>query len=225
MEDLRGKTPAAAGPRGDLSHRGTSSRATSRSSTRSTTSSTRRRSRVHRAGAAQRQARPRRSPKEGVNVFPELQPEITYDVFNLDMNDRRASQSRGRTIRPSAWHILRRAMVMAHDPRRRRSTVVAQEPGRSPPRRRCRRASSATFDRGHSSAVAYQDFDPARAESAASTCSATSTATATAGARQPDGKPLMVKNLQVHLRQPGESATCRSSGPSPWPTIGIRIDA
>ena len=51
--------------------------------------------------------------KEGVNVFPELQPEITYDVFNLDMFvGKRANPVGGYTPERVA---LRRAMVMAHD--------------------------------------------------------------------------------------------------------------
>jgi ABC-type transport system substrate-binding protein len=51
--------------------------------------------------------------KAGVNVFPELQPEITYDVFNLDDQvNKQPNPVGGYTPERVA---LRRAMVMAHD--------------------------------------------------------------------------------------------------------------
>jgi ABC-type transport system substrate-binding protein len=51
--------------------------------------------------------------KAGVNVFPELQPEITYDVFNLDDQvNKEPNPVGGYTPERVA---LRRAMVMAHD--------------------------------------------------------------------------------------------------------------
>jgi ABC-type transport system substrate-binding protein len=51
--------------------------------------------------------------KAGVSVFPELQPEITYDVFNLDDQvNKQPNPVGGYTAERVA---LRRAMVMAHD--------------------------------------------------------------------------------------------------------------
>jgi ABC-type transport system substrate-binding protein len=51
--------------------------------------------------------------KAGVSVFPELQPEITYDVFNLDDPvNKQPNPVGGYTAERVA---LRRAMVMAHD--------------------------------------------------------------------------------------------------------------
>ncbi len=51
--------------------------------------------------------------REGVRVFPELQPEITYDVFNMDGKVNGADNPVGGYAPERV--ALRRAMVLAHD--------------------------------------------------------------------------------------------------------------
>ena len=95
--------------------------------------------------------------RQGVRVFPELEPEFTYDVFNVDETvDGRENVIGGYSAERIA---LRRAMVLAHDRKqeieiiRKGQAIAAQSP--VPP-------GVVGYDPGfHTSA---QDYDPARAK-------------------------------------------------------------
>jgi len=69
---------------------------------------------------------------QGVRVFPELQPEITYDVFNMDLKVNGADNPLGGYTPERV--ALRRAMVLAHDRNqeihiiRKGEAIAAQSP-------------------------------------------------------------------------------------------------
>jgi ABC-type transport system substrate-binding protein len=158
--------------------------------------------------------------KEGVNVFPELQPEITYDVFNLDATvggkpgSGRPNPVGGYTPERVA---LRRAMVMAHDRGaeiaviRKNQAIAAETP--VPP-------GVVGYDPDMHAAA--QEFNPARAKALLDMFGYVDR-DGDGWREQPDGKPLVV--LYKYNAGSQENRQLAELWAKSMASVGIRIEA
>jgi ABC-type transport system substrate-binding protein len=153
--------------------------------------------------------------KAGVSVFPELQPEITYDVFNLDEQvNKQPNPVGGYTPDRVA---LRRAMVMAHDRPaeisivRKNQAVPAQTP--VPP-------GVVGYDASlHATA---QEFDSSRAKALLDMFGYLDR-DGDGWREQPDGRPLTINyKYNAGSQEQRQLAELWSKSMS---NVGIRIDA
>ncbi|HEX4331460.1 MAG TPA: ABC transporter substrate-binding protein [Usitatibacter sp.] len=153
--------------------------------------------------------------KEGVNVFPELQPEITYDVFNLDMAvGKRANPVGGYTPERVA---LRRAMVMAHD---RQSEIAVIRKNQAIPAETPVPPGVVGYD--PDMRAPQQDFDPARAKALLDMFGYLDR-DGDGWREQPDGNPLVVTYKYIAGSQ--ENRQLAELWAKSMTAVGIRVEA